>query len=96
MKDYQKPAMLVLSLSANDMLCGGACEVKTRTDGEFKDLINAPFANWNDANGNGYFDKGDSASIFSSGDGCTISNPDFIKYCKFNGADEGLPQLFTS
>ena len=96
MKAYQKPAMLVLSLSANDMLCSGTCTVKTKTDAEFKDFINSPLSGWQDNNKNGYFDSGDSANYFSSGDGCGSSDVEYIKYCKFSGADEGLTQLFTS
>lgn len=92
MKEYTKPAMMALSLSANDMLCSGTCTVKTKTDSEFLDLIKSPIAGWGD-NGNGYYDKDDSAKIFSTGDGC--STP-YEKYCKFSGADEGLSQLFTS
>lgn len=81
MKTYQKPALLALSLSANDMLCGG-CSFSTRFDNDpFLNLILSSFDNW-DSNDNGVFDAEDAAALglFGSGESC---NTPVDNYCKY-------------
>lgn len=78
MKVYQKPQMLTLSLSANDMLCSG-CTTALR-DSSFKQAWLDLF----DKNNDGRLTKDE---LFTSGDGCQ-NIQDFIEeYCKFTVAD---------
>lgn len=92
MKTYVKPAMMALSISANDMLCSGTCEVTTR---DSKDPYIQNLNNWYGAGGkyDGIFDPDD--KVFSNETDC---NPDNIldKYCKYTATEQGLTQLFTS
>ena len=92
MKRYVKPAMMALSISANDMLCSGACEVKTRdsTDSFIQKLNEMFGAGGKD---DGIFDPED--KVFGKETDC---NPEkiFDKYCKYTASDDGLFQLFTS
>lgn len=89
MKVYQKPAMLALSLSANDALC--ACANKP---GEtmFEDIV----ADWNltDITGDGSVTKADfgNGKYFASAkDSCGEDHLiTFTEYCKFSGASNVL------
>ena len=91
MKNYQKPTMLVLSLSANDHLCGN-CDYNTR---EHKDELliykDIPEVNWIDANNDGVLQDGES-KIYGSYDQCSYK---LGAYCKFMGT-EGYISVFTS
>lgn len=76
MKEYKKPAMMALSLSANDMLCGD-CNVKTRfTDDPFIKKWTEDFG----AGGNvpGVLDPGD--NVFGAGEDCSIELDTYCKY----------------
>ena len=77
MKEYKKPAMMALSLSANDMLCGD-CNVKTRfTEDPF---ILKLAAEWGKG-GNipDILDPGD--NVFGTGEtGCSIELDTYCKY----------------
>ncbi len=90
MKTYTKPRMLLLSLSANDMLCVG-CTAQTRFD---KTLNNALIAMFGDKDKDGIFEPGDS-NAFSYVEACAEPYQ-FESYCKFTAADNGMIQLFTS
>lgn len=87
MKTYEKPKLMVLSISANDALCTG-CGHTTKDD----DLLDF----W-DANKNGYLDEDDFGKIdgMFTVDAESCGTP-YYGYCKYASADEGLPQLFTS
>lgn len=84
MKTYEKPKLMVLSVSANDALCS-TCAVGTRNNGD-----------WNifDENGNGVFEPGE-LGLFAEGENCT-TNTGVEGYCKFTASQQGLIQLFTS
>ena len=92
MKAYVKPAMMALSISANDMLCGGSCVVKTR------DTTDSLILNLNKTWGAGgeYKDILDPKdNVFGDATNC---DPDRILegYCKYTASETGLIQLFTS
>ena len=94
MKVYQKPAMLVLSISANDMLCGN-CTAKTRIDKDLNSALQAFFnvkGGWTDENGDGIVGDGET-NLFDDTASCGSY---YEGYCKFTGAENGLQQLFTS
>lgn len=92
MKAYVKPAMMALSISANDMLCSGTCVVKTR------DSTDPLIQNLNKTWGAG----GDYNDILDPKDNVfgkeTDCNPDRILegYCKYTAAEQDMFQLFTS
>lgn len=93
MKQYQKPALYALSLSANDALCAwGSCNAMTRFDKQLNDLLIGAFG---DSNDNGIFDPADGGNFFAADEGCQDDVP-FENYCKFTAADDGKTQLFTS
>lgn len=83
MKQYTKPAMKVLSLSANDMLCSG-CVVKL-IDDDFGQIL---LSFW-DKNDDGRLTWDDFGPNLFGVDECEQTDPDLIAYCKFtsnNGA----------
>ena len=81
MKIYEKPKLMVLSVSANDALC--ACGTKTRFEHVFDVL---------DSNKNGIFDPLDSESPLLTPDADCEVTTGYESYCKFTGANA----LFTS
>ncbi len=83
MKVYEKPKLMVLSVSANDALCS-SCQVGTRNN-ELSSLF--------DEDGDGVFSPGEGGLFVDAGDNCTVPT-DYLGYCKFSGAD-GY-KLFTS
>lgn len=88
MKIYEKPRLMVLSVSANDALCTG-CAVKTRGDALFNMLDQTPGY----GDGNGIFNSAD--PLFSEADtNCTAHSDSYTQYCKFTGAES--QRLFTS
>ena len=86
MKSYEKPRLMVLSISANDAICGG-CQVSTRNDAWFK-LMDSQVGNQN-----GVFELGEGGLFANAEDNCSVPT-DYNGYCKFSGAD-GY-KLFTS
>lgn len=89
MKTYEKPKLMVLSISANDALCIG-CGIKTRFDSS-SSILDGLYGN-----GDGFFTPAEStnANVFAEseeqcGVQCKIEG-----YCKFTGADS--QRLFTS
>lgn len=86
MKEYKKPAMLALSISANDQLCGG-CQIGTRNNPEYMDIASVI------GNGDDLLteEEAKEAGMFGTAEGC--ANP-YDKYCKFTS--NGDLALFTS
>ena len=94
MKTYVKPAMMALSISANDMLCGN-CTKPTRNDmgwilaldgldfGEGKILVK-------DSNNDGAISESET-NLFAADEDCRVT---YENYCKFSGADD--VKVFTS
>lgn len=89
MKTYEKPVLMALSLSGEDLLCG-ACSTSNMTlwnDASLAESI--LFLVGRDAS----YDKdetiseGDFEGIFGSGDGC--STP-IQSYCKFTGSSDKM------
>lgn len=82
MKTYEKPKLMVLSISANDTLCSG-CATKTRDNAFFTGLF--------DKNNDGIFDENDFSYLspsFTEGD-CEKA---YENYCKYTHDDP----IFTS
>ena len=77
MKTYEKPRLMVLSISANDVLCGG-CGYATKGDG---------LLGMFDTNGNGYLDSGDfnqaKNDYLFTVETDTCATP-YESYCKYN------------
>lgn len=96
MKPYEKPRLVALSLSGNNMLCSG-CAVTTRNGIPaqiFDWLSENGYSSW-DTNGNGIFDYGDNITgLFGVGIEC--GDGGVIGYCKFTASENGMSQLFTS
>lgn len=86
MKEYKKPVMMALSISANDQLCGG-CQIGTRNNPDYIDLDSII------GDGDGLFtdDEAKAAGMFGTDEQC--ENP-YDKYCKFTS--NGNLALFTS
>lgn len=92
MKAYVKPAMMALSISANDMLCSGTCVEKTRDSTDsFIQSLNKMWGAGGDYND--ILDPKD--NVFGNATDC---DPDRIlqDYCKYTASDENKIQLFTS
>lgn len=93
MKQYQKPALYALSLSANDALCAwGTCSAKTRFDDALNSWLIIMFG---DDDKDGLFEPSDGGNAFAAADHCS-EEVVYENYCKFTAADSGLTQLFTS
>lgn len=91
MKQYTKPAMMVLSLSANDMLCSG-CVVKLMND-DFGQILLGSF----DSNKDGRLTWEDfSPNLFGAGEQCTDTPTDPLleAYCKFTSND-GITAIWS-
>lgn len=94
MKTYVKPAMMALSISANDMLCGN-CTKPTRNDMDWilaLDGLNLGKGEiWvKDNNNDGAISESET-NLFAAGDDCQVT---YENYCKFSGADD--VKVFTS
>ena len=82
MKTYEKPKLMVLSISANDTLCSG-CETKTKGNANFTGMF--------DKDGNGFFDENDFVYLAPSFTEDACEKP-YQGYCKFSGSNP----IFTS
>lgn len=81
MKTYEKPKLMVLSVSANDALC--ACVASTRNDAFFQQFDS-------DGDNRITYDEVVQSGYFGNGEDCRIS---YEKYCKHT--PDGLT-LFSS
>lgn len=90
MKTYQKPALLALSLSANDKLCNG-CSAQTRFDSALNSFL-IDFFGDNDSDGIFEYEDAMAKGLFD--DGSCANQFEYEGYCKFTGADDQI--LFTS
>lgn len=90
MKPYEKPRLVALSLSGNDMLCAG-CGMSTRSDASLNALL---IGTYGDRNNNGIFDFDDATAIGLFDDMSCSELLTSSSYCKFTGASES--QIFTS
>lgn len=91
MKAYVKPAMMALSISANDQLCG-SCTFSTRENQDkFLIYLGDSVAKWND-DGDEILEPGESA-IFGHGEDCDL---EYVGYCKHAAVKTGSQQVFTS
>lgn len=87
MKEYKKPAMMALSLSANDSLC--VCDIKTRYSNDyFIKILTEKFGG-----SDSLLDPSD--NVFTSEESCAnfLDGAIIDGYCKFN-AEGGV--IFTS
>lgn len=86
MKTYVKPAMMALSISANDQLCGG-CDIGTRGNLHYKDLDDK----FGDGDGTLTEQEAKNHGLFGALENCDV---DVGNYCKFTANDDRA--LFTS
>ena len=81
MKFYEKPKLMVLSVSANDALCSG-CDDTVRNNNELRDFYGLYY-------GDATLPLTDEElnNLFAANEHCQekVSNTD---YCKFTGADK--------
>lgn len=85
MKQYMKPAMMVLSLSANDSLCACTYHTRNQTDTWFQDMLTA--LPWIDADGDNLVEPEDGVLLTEN---CGVNYED---YCKMTAESQ---TLFTS
>lgn len=90
MKIYEKPILMVLSVSANDALC--SCGLKTRGNNEINTVM--AILGVVDADGDGALEENEfpQGSFGDSESQCTAFQ--VTGYCKFSGAESY--KLFTS
>lgn len=88
MKEYKKPAMMALSLSADAALCSG-CSTEGRESIKGNDSIKSILLSFLgvDMNNDGSLSQSEAEALFaSSAEGCT-NDVDIVGYCKFTGQD---------
>lgn len=91
MKEYKKPVMMALSISANDQICGG-CAVTTRNNTDWILMLNGIDKIWVKDQNNDNAISPDETNLFAeSGEDCEVW---YKNYCKFTGADDY--KVFTS
>ena len=79
MKKYTKPALMALSISANDMLCSGCGADPARDNGIGAILLGNGF----DSNGDGIVDWSDfGEKDFGQPEACKNQAPGLESYCK--------------
>lgn len=88
MKTYEKPRLMVLSISANDALCTG-CSKGTRFDPFFQSIAQSY------GNSDSVLEYGEGGLFAGEADDCTTPF-DYDGYCKYASAENGNVQLFTS
>ena len=86
MKTYEKPKLMVLSISANDALCG-TCFTAARFSPEDQSLLDKYYGN-ND----GTLTDNELNAMFADADKTCSNKVDYQGYCKFTGTN----QLFSS
>lgn len=91
MKTYEKPKLMVLSISANDALCGN-CTAKTRGHNDITVLLNG--LGIYDTDGNGAINRNETGSYFANNETDCHDSVGFDLYCKFT--TESGAMLFTS
>ena len=83
MKKYSKPALMTLSISANDMLCQG-CGERSRDPAVLGYLRSADIS----MGDNGIYDTSDLIGYFTDGESdCQTPVLGLETYCKFNPDD---------
>ena len=90
MKIYEKPILMVLSVSANDALCN-ACGTSINSISDLKGPLS-----FLDANNNGIIDESEAVGYFGNAPDTCTSTMDVTGYCKFTGAENNLTQVFAS
>lgn len=91
MKEYKKPVMMALSISANDQLCGG-CAVTTRNNMDWLLMLNGIGGVRVENTDNDNAISPNETNLFADGEkDCVIP---YENYCKFTGADN--LKVFTS
>lgn len=85
MKTYEKPRLMVLSVSANDALCSG-CDDAVRNNAELREYFGIYYGGED-----GVLDDIELESLFAGTDGCS-TQVSYNGYCKFTGAN----RMFSS
>lgn len=91
MKEYKKPVMMALSISANDQLCGG-CAVTTRNNMDWILMLNGIDKIWVENKDGDNAISPDETNLFASSEhGCEVP---YENYCKYTATDDY--KVFTS
>lgn len=97
MKAYVKPAMMALSISANDMLCTG-CAEGTKNNKMLSGMLEEQFEGKPGITPDQFFTDEEAKAVgaFAPGEGeCTI--PVTVEgYCKYSAVQNSMTQLFNS
>lgn len=89
MKTYEKPRLIALSLSSDDMLCSG-CGNKLPAGVIENLLTDNGIIGWDtDHNGSLSDSEADAAGLFGTGETCTQG---IVNYCKFTATDNPIFQ----
>lgn len=90
MKTYVKPAMMALSISANDMLCSGCSDNKLRDDESLKlgIIIANPGLDTNGDKTLNFNEGGQLFSIQDNGENSCGTKIEYEGYCKFTGTTQ--------
>ena len=93
MKTYVKPAMMALSISANDMLCT-SCSVKTRDDKVLSGMLDAHYKT---DGSDGIFSKEEADSVGAFGPAGDCENlMEIYAYCKYTATESNYQSIFNS
>ena len=93
MKAYVKPAMMALSISANDMLCT-SCTVKTRENKVLSGMLDDHF---NTDGSDGIFSEAEADSVGAFGPAGDCENPmQMYEYCKYTATESNYQSIFNS
>lgn len=86
MKIYEKPKLMVLSISANDALCG-TCFTAARFSTEDQTFLDLYYGD-----GDGTLTDSELTTMFADTDNACTKKVNYEGYCKFTGTN----QLFSS
>lgn len=93
MKAYVKPAMMALSISANDMLCT-SCTVKTKDDKVLSGILDDYFKT---DGSDGIFSKEEADRVKAFGPAGDCDNSmQMYEYCKYTATDSNYQSIFNS
>lgn len=97
MKAYVKPAMMALSISANDMLCTG-CAEGTKNNKMLSGMLEEQFEGNSGITPDQFFteEEANAVGAFGSSEAqCTVP-VEIGKYCKYTAVENNMVGIFNS